>query len=177
MQYKDLELKINQNVKQIPGKEINVLQYLPILDKIDLIEIALQNSEENGIYNDLKLEMYFNLYIVYMYTDLIFTEEDKLDEAGIYDTLESNGLIAEIISMIPQYEYQNLFDFLQVMRKSKIKYKNSIASIVKSFVEDMPVNAEQAMEIMQNFNPNDFNEVKNFAQAANGNRPIPMIKD
>ena len=45
--------------------------------------------------------MYFNLYIVYMYTDLIFTEEDKLDEAEIYDTLESNGLIAEIISMIP----------------------------------------------------------------------------
>lgn len=177
MEYKDLNLKINQQVKQIPNRNIKVLQYLPILDKNDLIEIALQNAEEDGIYNDILLEMYFNLYIVYMYSDLIFTDEDKLDESEIYDILESNGIISEIIAAIPQNEYQNLLDFLQIMKKNKTKYRNSVSSAIKNFVEDMPVNAQQAMEIMQNFNPKDYKEVKNFAQAANGNRPIPKIKD
>ena len=172
MQYKDLNLKINTETKKVPGLDIEVLQFLPIQDKIDLIDIALQKSEQDGIYNEMKLEMYFNLYIIYLYTNLVFNEEDRIDEFTLYNELESNDIISKVIATIPEEEYDFLFDTLQIMKKNSIKYKNSVASVLNSFIKDLPKNAEQAMNIMQNFNPNDYKEIQNFAEKANANRPI-----
>lgn len=172
MQYKDLNLKINTETKKVPELDIEVLQFLPIQDKIDLIDIALQKSEQNGIYNEMKLEMYFNLYIIYLYTNLVFDEKDRIDEFTLYNELESNDIISKVIAAIPEEEYDFLFDTLQIMKKNSIKYKNSVASVLNSFIKDLPKNAEQAMSIMQNFNPNDYKEIQNFAEKANANRPI-----
>lgn len=172
MQYKDLNLKINTETKKVPGLDIEVLQYLPIQDKIDLIEITLQKAERNGVYNDMRLEMYFNLYLIFLYTDLVFTDEEKADEFTLYNELESNDIISKVIATIPAEEYDNLFDTLCIVKKDNTKYNNSISSVLNSFVKDLPKNAESAMNIMQNFNPNDYKEIQNFAEKANANRPI-----
>ena len=172
MQYKDLNLKTNQETKKVSGLDIQVLQYLPIQDKIDLIDIALQKAERDGVYNEMRLEMYFNLYIVYLYTDIVFDEEDRADEFTLYNELESNNVISKVIATIPEEEYDNLFDTLQIVKKNNTKYKNSVASVLNSFIKDLPKNAESAMNIMQNFNPNDYQEIQNFAKKANADRPI-----
>ena len=172
MQYKDLNLKTNQETKKVSGLDIQVLQYLPIQDKIDLIDIALQKAERDGVYNEMGLEMYFNLYIVYLYTDIVFDEEDRADEFTLYNELESNNVISKVIATIPEEEYDNLFDTLQIVKKNNTKYKNSVASVLNSFIKDLPKNAESAMNIMQNFNPNDYQEIQNFAKKANADRPI-----
>ena len=172
MQYKDLNLKINTETKKVSGLDIEVLQYLPIQDKIDLVEIALQKAEQDGVYNEMRLEMYFNLYIIYLYTDLIFSDEQRADEATLYNELESNDIISKVIAVIPEDEYNLLFDTLQIMKKANTKYKNSVASVLNSFVQDLPKNAESAMNIMQNFNPDDYKEIQNFVEKANANRPI-----
>lgn len=172
MQYKDLNLKINTETKKVSGLDIEVLQYLPIQDKIDLVEIALQKAEQDGVYNEMRLEMYFNLYIIYLYTDLIFSDEQRADEVTLYNELESNDIISKVIAVIPEDEYNLLFDTLQIMKKANTKYKNSVASVLNSFVQDLPKNAESAMNIMQNFNPDDYKEIQNFVEKANANRPI-----
>jgi len=89
MLYKDLNLKVKDQVEtiSIQGQDINVLQYLPVRDKNDLVQITLQNSRENGVINEIKLEIYFNIYIVYFYTDLIFSDEEKADPGQLYDEL------------------------------------------------------------------------------------------
>ena len=48
MLYKDLNLKMDNQVKtiSIQGKDINIIQYLPILQKNDLIQIALQQAKQ-----------------------------------------------------------------------------------------------------------------------------------
>ncbi len=68
-----------------------MLQYLPAQDKYDLLMITLQKSLENGAYNEFKLNLYFELNLVYMYTNISFTEKQREDEFKLYDTLESNG--------------------------------------------------------------------------------------
>ena len=85
--YANLKLKIDTSVEtfDFQGQTIEVLQYLPIEDKYDLVMVALQNAEENGIYNPVKLDMYFHLYIMYMYTNLSFTEKQKFNEQKLYD--------------------------------------------------------------------------------------------
>ena len=174
MKYTDLNLKINTNysIAQIGNKEVKVAQYLPISDKIDLIQIALQKSLENGIYNDLKLDMYFNLYIVYMYTDLEFTDEEKADEFKLYDELQSNDVILNIIGAMDEDEYNSLLNYLQTIEHSHSIYNRSTASILNTFIQDMPKNAAAAADIVDNFDADKYQEVINFAKAANGNRSI-----
>lgn len=174
MQYTDLKLSINNQTKPITKGQvvINVKQYLPIRDKIDLVQIALQKSEQNGIYNEMLLDMYFNLYTIYMYTDLEFGDDKDRPEL-VYDELHSTGLLAEILSQIPEDEYASLVDYLEVMRHNYDSYKRSAAGVLKIFTQELPKNAEAASKILQNFNQSDYQNVIDFAQAANGNRPVP----
>lgn len=177
MIFSELNLKVNIAPKAVslyPDDSviIKVYQYLPVEDKNTLINLALQNSKENGVYNLVKLDMYFNLYMTYLYTDLEFTLEEKDDPAMLYDILQSNGVLKAIkYAMNPEeyaYLHDNLFDALE----RKEKYSNTIASVLHSFIEELPVNAEKAQEIVSKFNPEDFQAVLDFAKAANGNRPI-----
>lgn len=77
--YANLKLKTDTSVStfKVGDTEIEVLNYLPIEDKYDLVNITLQNSAEDGIYNPVKIDMYFHLYMFYMYTNVNFTEKQK----------------------------------------------------------------------------------------------------
>ena len=44
------------------GNEIEVLDYLPIEDKYDLIMITLQKSFEDGYYNPIKIDEFFDIF-------------------------------------------------------------------------------------------------------------------
>lgn len=174
MKYSDLNLKTNTktNIAMINGKEVEVLEYLPMEDKIDLIQIALQKSLENGIYNEMKLDMYFNLYLVYMYTNLEFTDEEKADEFTLYNEMQSNNVIIGVIGAMDDGEYDSLVDYLKIMQCNNEHYRNSAAAMFQTFVQDMPKNAAAAAEIVDNFDKEKFKNVVDFAKSANGNRPL-----
>lgn len=175
MKFKDLTLSLDNsttNISVTPSQEVNVLKYLPIQDKYDLIYIALQESNEGGFYSPVKLEMYFQLYTVYMYTDLEFTEEERADAAGTFDILKSSGILDAIISAIPDNEWAVLLDLRDTTLAKKEKYANSIAGVLSNFIENLAPNAEKAAQIIDKFNPEAFQQVIKFAEAANGNRPI-----
>ena len=177
MNYKDLNLHINNNMYsiEVQGKKINIKKYLPINDKKDLIEITLQKAEEsNGTYNEILIDMYFNLYLIYLYTDIEFTDEDREDEMKLYDELESSGLLERIIDKIPEDEYDTLIDYLKTMQKGDISYKHSAAAMVQKLIVDLPKNAEAAAKIVEDFDLKKYKEVVDFSQHANGDRPIPF---
>ena len=91
--YANLKLKVDQHTETFDfgGQSIEVKQYLPIEDKYDLIMIALQKAEEDGVYNPVKVQLYFELYTVYMYSNISFTDKQKENETKLYDTLASNA--------------------------------------------------------------------------------------
>ena len=155
-----------------PDVQIKVLQYLPIEQKNDIIQLALQNSEENGIYNLLLLDMYFHLYICYLYTDIDFDDVEKENASATYDILASTGVIEQVLAAMKKEEYDALFDTLMQTLDTKMKYKSTVASVINNFIEQLPANAEKANDIIKNFNPEQFQQVIQFAQAANGGRPI-----
>lgn len=174
--YASLKLKVNTETKKFTfgeeNKEIEVNQYLPISDKIDLIDITLQKARENELYNVTKLDMYFHLHIVYMYTNIYFTEKQKEDEEKIYDTLLNSGLMDEIIKNMNEDEYNDLWNKINETASNQLKYNTTAAALVKSLIQDLPTQAQAAMDIVNQFDPDKFQAVKSFAEAANGNRPI-----
>ena len=169
---KSLTLLKEYNTVKLNAIEVKVLQYLPISDKIDIVQIALQRSEENGIYNELLLDMYFHLHIIMCYTDLEFSDEDLSDFMSLYDRLECHGFINEIIQAMNQDEYKNLVDYLNVMKKEKLNYNNTTAAVLSRIIQDLPKNAEAAKEILEGFDLEKYQEAANFATALNGGRPI-----
>ena len=56
--------------------------------------ITLQKAKEDILYNPIKLDMYFHLHLVYMYSNLSFTEKQKEDEEKIYDAVVSGRYIS-----------------------------------------------------------------------------------
>ena len=172
--YASLKLKTNTEIKEVKweDKVIEVAQYLPINDKYDLIMITLQKAKEDILYNPIKLDMYFYLHLVYMYTNLYFTDKQKEDEAKIYDSLESSGLLTEIIKNMNEAEYNDLWDKLNDYMEAELKYTTTAAAVVKAILGDLPKQMQAAADIVNNFNPEKFSEVTNFAKALNGGREI-----
>ena len=175
--YAGLKLKTNNEVNtfDFEGNTVEVLQYLPIEDKYGLINIALQRAEENGYYNEVLLDMYFHLYIVYMYTNLTFIDKQKENEMKIYDTLKSNGFIDMVLDKMDENEYQELYEYLVIMGEKRIAYKNSFSGSLDGIFQNLSENANQLSETINNFDPKKYQAVIDFATAANGGRPIPGI--
>jgi len=166
--FDSLELKSNTSVKELEynGSKIEVKQYLPIEDKNDLIQITLQKAKENGTYNVVKLEMYFNLHIVYLYTNLSFTDEQKENESELYDLLENNGIINAVVNAIGEKEYETLYNFLMDMKESDMQYNTTMASIIKSLITDLPANAQAAVDMVNSITPENFQNIQDMIKLA-----------
>ena len=165
--YASLKLKTDTSVKEIEfnGSKIEVLQYLPIDDKYSLVNITLQKSKDGSIYHPLKKDMYFHLNLVYLYTNLSFTDKQREDESKLYDTLQSSGLLDLILENIPEEEYKILYSFIEEYERDILNYQNTIAGIIANLIESLPARAEEMQKIVDNFNPENFQEVLNFAKA------------
>lgn len=174
MNFNELELKINDKVRTLKfkNKDIKVKQYLPIQDKLNLIQIALQQSLDEGVYNDGLLTAYFHTYVVMFYTDLEFTEEEKQDVLTLFNLMDSENLIGSVIELIPQSEFGDLLEMLNNQQKNNMIFKQSAAYIIGQFVDALPSQMEKVGEIVNNFDPSKYQAVVDFATAANGGRNI-----
>lgn len=172
--YASMKLKVNTETKEIDfnGNKIEVLQYLPIDDKYSLLNITLQKAKEGAIYNPLKKDMFFHLHLIYMYTNLVFTDKQREDESKIYDTLVSNGLLDKVLEAIPDTEFDTLYSYLNEQEKTILTYKNTVGGAITEIIDNLPVQAEQMQKIVDNFDPQKFQNVLDFAKAANGGREI-----
>jgi hypothetical protein len=172
--YANMKLKTDTavNTFEFCGQKIEVLKYLPAADKYDLLMVTLQKSLEGNIYNEFKLNLYFELNLVYMYTNISFTEKQREDEFKLYDTLRSNGFFELFYEALDDKEYEELFDQIAELKATMEKSKGSVAGVIANIIEDLPANAEAAAKIVENFDPQQFKEVIDFARYANGGRDI-----
>ena len=172
--YANMKLKLNTEVNtfEFHGQKIQVLKYLPAKDKYDLLMITLQQAEEDGVYNEFKLNLYFELNLVYMYTNISFTEKQREDEIKIYDSLKSNGFFDLFFEAFNEDEYEELLNELEAIKESKLLSKTTIGFLVDRFIKEIPANMEKAVEIVNSFDPNQYQAVVDFARQANGGRDI-----
>ena len=174
MNYSDLKLKVSIPKTDFKwgDKLITIYDYLSIENKYDIVMITLQKAFEDGIYNPIKLDMYFHLNLVYMFTDLVFTDEDRADEWKLYDEMKSSGFMDQFLKHINPDEYKEMQEDIEEIAGLVMKYKSSTASVIRSLVDDLPANAEAAQRIVDSFEPEKYQAVIDFAKAANGGREI-----
>lgn len=125
----------NTEVKTFTYKEqeIEVKQYLPIEEKLELIGNAINNvlaTDENKFPNHVKLKMYVELEVVFKYTNLVFTEKQKEDLPKLYDLLAGNGIIDLIEDQLPPSTIVYLIIDASDLLDGLYKYNNSVYGIL-----------------------------------------------
>lgn len=172
--YKDLNLTNKNVIKTFKwgDKDVEILGYLPVEDRYDIVMITLQKSFENGYYNPIKTDMFFHLNLIYAYTNIIFSDEDRANESELFDKLVSSGFMDEFLKNFDEKIYQEMAIDMETIAKADIEYRKSFSSVISKFIEEFPANAEKMKEIVDTFDPEKYQAVIDFAQAANGGRPI-----
>ena len=161
----------------INGKTIEVKHYLPIESKVSLVQIAIQQSIiGSGFINPILLDAYFNLYVVFYYSNIEFTDEEKQNALATYDILALNDVILKVEAGIPKEEFEDLFNLCTEYSAKYEKYINSTSSIINTIIESFPKRMEEVQKIIENFDPSKYQAVVDFATAANGGRNINTNK-
>ena len=144
--------------------EIEVKQYLPVSEKIDIVTNVLNNSQsENNFANPIHVEVYSNLEIIYAYTNLNFTDKQKETPDKLYDLLEQNGVINAVIEAIPQLEYELLIDWIKETIESYYTYRNSALGILDQISTDYSNLKYDATEIQKKIaDPNNLTLLKDI---------------
>jgi hypothetical protein len=161
-----LGLSKNQEVKTIEFNEqnIEVKQYLPINDKLDLIANVINLAHDDKNYsNPVKAGVYFALGVVEKYTNITFTEKQKEDPTKLYDLLSGNNLYKMIYDAIPASEVAYLADSLYKSIEAIYSYQNSVLGILESVSQDYSQLKLDANEIKEDLaDPNNLTLLKDI---------------
>lgn len=153
----NIKTKNNEEYK-LNDLGVEVLSYLPLLDKYNLINITLQESFDGNIYHPVKIEGVFYVYVAILYTNITFTEKQKADIFKTYDLIMSSGLLNLILHNIPDEEFNTVLTLFKDTLAANEKYIHSFTSIVSQFTEQIASKAEQLQEQVKNI---DFDKIQN----------------
>jgi SAM-dependent methyltransferase len=163
--YKNLKLEADKGVKtfNFNGIDIEVKNHLSFEDKFDLIYDSLQKSNEEGLINELALDMYFHLFLVYLYTNIDFSAE-KGNEALVYDELCGSGFMERFLAELDEDEYTDLLNKLNEIKENIMKYQNTAAAVLRKAITELPKNAEKAADVIKNLDTDKFSYLQEIAK-------------
>lgn len=164
--FNTLKLKVNTDVKEITvnDKVVTVKQYLPLEEKINLIECVIQAADGGTVLNELAVAAYFDLYIIFKYTNIQFTDKQREDLLGLYDALACSGVIQKVAEAMEPVEYHTLFNTLERMVQEYNQYRNSIKAVVEQFALFAPHAADDVQKAVSNIDLDKFNQVMQLAE-------------
>ena len=134
-----LGLKPNNEIVNIKFNEqnIEVKQYLPVEEKLELItNVLVLSHDSNNFSNPIKVQVYTTLEMIDKYTNISFTEKQKENPTKLYDLLNSNGLLEKIIDAVPQIEYDELIHGIYNTIDAVYSYQNSVLGILDTISQD-----------------------------------------
>lgn len=129
-----LGLKKNTNFIPVEWNDqiIEIKEYLPIKDKMALIERIVNLSMDDGTYViPCRFNLFSTLEIIYAYTNINFTDKQREDFENLYDLLIGSGLWAAIEEQLKKYnDYQYIIDMANQTIHEIYKYKDSILGLL-----------------------------------------------
>lgn len=159
-----LGLKINNAVSVIKfnDQDIEVKEYLPINEKLDLIgNVINQSADDLKFYNVGKLEIFKTIEMIKHYTNISFTDKQLEDIPKLYDLLDSSGLVSEIFNTISNSEKDFIDNTLYDTVDSIYKYNNSIFGILDAVTTDYENLNFDVSELQKNIsNPENLTLLK-----------------
>lgn len=162
--FSKLSLKRKDEIKtiKINDFDVEVKQYLPVNDKLDLIARVLNGAhDQNNFPNPIKIEVIGTIEIIMAYTNITFTDKQKEDIAKLYDLLDSNDIVNQIIAAIPEEEYGFIINGIDETIDAVYTYQSSVLGILESISQDYSNLNLDATEIQEKLSKKEGLELVN----------------
>jgi len=118
-------------------QKIEIKQYLPIQDKLAFIgDVLNAAADENRFYSQGKVDMFFALKVIEVYTNLSITDKQKETPAKLYDDIKASGFYDAVVAQIPDKEIDYLYDLVCATEEQVYKYQNSAYGIMDAMNTD-----------------------------------------
>ena len=160
------KLKLNKETEvskiMIGEVEVEVKQYIPISEKMFVLDTILQDAFDYNFINKAKADALLHLYMVMCYTNINFLKKERDNMLETYDLLEKNGVIDAVVNAIPEDEYNAFVTYCQEVTEDYDKYKNSILGIVEKFVGEIPEKLDTINAAMSNFKTEDLKSIQDI---------------
>lgn len=137
--YAKLKLSADITPKELEWGEqkIEIKQYLPIEKKLEFIgDVLNAAADDNRFYAQGKVDMFFALKVIEVYTNLSITDKQKENSAKLYDEIKASGFYANVINLIPAEEVDYLYDLVCDTEEQVYKYENSAYGILDAVNKD-----------------------------------------
>lgn len=142
--FKDLNLQKNTDIVKtftFNGQVVTIKQYLPLKEKLELITKIVNQSidDELGYCNPCRIKVVYQLNLLFAYTDIEFTDEDKEDTYILYDLVNGQedvdlqqNLCDAVFSVIPESEIDFINTGVTDTIKAYFKHQDSALGIMET---------------------------------------------
>ena len=118
-------------------QKVEIKQYLPIQDKLTFIgDVLNAAADENRFYAQGKVDMFFALKVIEVYTNLSITDKQKENQTKLYDDMKASGFYDAVVAQIPDKEIDYLYDLVCATEEQVYKYQNSAYGIMDAMNTD-----------------------------------------
>ena len=154
MNYSDLGLNIEikeVEVEVAGGKKLNVLTYLPMKGKTEMLQFIVNNviDPKTGCASPIRMEIYFSIAMCHWYGGIGFSDEDMAKISDVYDALELNKVIQTITDYVPYDEINFMRDLAEETVADVARYNSSAAGIIQSMADSSGSLDEQLSDIIK----------------------------
>ena len=150
-----LGLTKNTEVKHIEfnGQDIEVKQYLPAEDKLELCSKIINESvDDQNFYNPGRVAIFQAIETLIAYTNINVTEKQREDPCKLFDLLH-NGFAQVVYEAIPENEIGAITSIVEATIHNIYEYKNSVMGILEAVSTDysyLDLNAQKIQQTLNN---------------------------
>ena len=117
--------------------DIEVLPRLTTDDRVKFMEEIIANVQsENAFINEISLTVWFDLCVLFYYTNLTFTDKQKSDHGKLYDMCIASGLLSIVKSKIGPDELNFMHTLVNEQIEKIYNYRNSAYGILDAMKND-----------------------------------------
>lgn len=117
--------------------DIEVLPRLATDDRVKFMEEIIANVQsENAFINEISLTVWFDLCVLFYYTNLTFTDKQKSDPGKLYDMCITSGLLGIVKAKIGIEELDFMHTLVNTQIEKIYNYRNSAYGILDAMKND-----------------------------------------
>lgn len=149
------------------GQKIEVIKYLPVDDKVNLIQRIVNNalSEEETFINPCKVNVYLYVEMVLAYSNITLSDTQKKDLNKIYDGFCGSGFMWIFRAHMSDKEWSYIENSVWEILDNIIKFRNSALGILTNISQDYSTLNLDATEIQQKLNdPNNIGLLRTIVE-------------
>lgn len=123
---------------KIGEETISVVQYLPLEKKLTVMQNIIEQAgnNEEGFYNIVKLNVFYTIEMLRVYTNISFTEKQLEDPQKLYDIIVLNNIWETVKDSIPEKERDYIWDNTCALAREITEYNHSALGILKLMSDD-----------------------------------------